>query len=71
MIRALQHFFRILLHDEKKKHQNGAEGQERQRHYIIQKLNFLLLKVPLRRLPSSKVVFFLCHVTVFSKGPIN
>ena len=25
----------------KKKHQNGAEGQERQRHCIIQKLDFL------------------------------
>ena len=34
---------------------NDAEGQEKQIDYIIQKANILSFKVPLHRLPSSKV----------------
>ena len=46
---------------------NDAVGQEKQKEYIIQKLISFLFKVPLRRLPSSKL-FEPCD-SLSAKGP--
>ena len=53
---------------------NNPEGQQKQRDHIIQKLklkNIFSFQVPLPHLPSSKVFFFLHHVTVSCKGTIE
>ena len=47
---------------------NDAEGQEKQEITTFKKLISFLFKVPLRRLPSSNVIFIPC--AVYCKGPI-
>ena len=47
---------------------NDAEGQEKQEITTFKKLVSFLFIVPLRRLPSSNVIFIPC--AVYCKGPI-
>ena len=70
MVRALQNFFTIPSHD--KKHQNDAEGQEKQRHYIIQKVKFISFQgstVPFA-IQQGDFPLLPCMWPYSSKGPL-